>query len=87
MTAKPLPLAIYGAMLACADASPSCGTPDGPAAPFSALDGRPEAVSNEHKQGGLRLLMQGKPGRAIGDAPSVDMAGREAPCPPESARP
>lgn len=82
-----LSFAVYVAMPACADASPCPSSLGGSAAPFSALDGRPEAVSNEHQQGGLRLLMRGKPGRAIGDATSVDMAGREPPCPPESARP
>ena len=79
-----LPLAVYTAMLACTDASP--GSPGGSAAPVSALDGRLEAISNEHQQGGL-LLMQGRPGWALGDATSVGTAGCEAPYPPESAGP
>ena len=85
--AKLLSLAVYIAMLACADASPCCSSPGGSAAPFSALDGRPEAVSNEHQQGWSRLLMKGKPVRALGDATSGSTAGGETPCPPESAGP
>ena len=76
--AKLLSFAVYIAMLACADASSCCRSPGGSAAPFSALDGPPEAASNEHQQGGPWLLMQGKPVRAIGDATSVGTAGHEA---------
>ena len=74
-------------MLACADASPSCGSPDGSAAPFSALDGRPGSLCNEHQQSSP-LKMESKRSRALGDAArSVGTAGGEPPYLTASTRP